>query len=239
MKALVLAAGKGSRLGHASGGLPKPLTRVGDTTALQHTLAQVAATRAVDHIWINVHEQPNAIRERIGNDVDGIPVSYSFEEELLGTGGAWKNLAPEWEGTTLLLYGDNFMKLDLLALLATHAGAGTLATIAVFDPGRHANTGIAGGRVELDGNVVRAFVEGGDGSGLVNAGAYCLESAVLDLMPHGFSDFGRHVLPGLAQKRQITAHVMEENAYCLGVDTPEGLEIARDMFNSGKLRVMQ
>ena len=230
MKALVLAAGKGSRLGSAGGGVPKPLTQIGDTTPLELNLAQVAAL-GVAHIWINLHEQADTIRDHIGDDVNGVAVSYSFEPTLLGTAGAWKNLADEWQDTTLIVYGDNFMKFDMAALLATHRQRATLATIAVFDPARHAHTGIAGGRVQLEGGRVTDFTEGG-ATGFVNAGAYCMEPAVLQRIAPGFSDFGRDVLPGLARDGLLAAHVMEADAFCLGVDTPEGLQVARELVRS-------
>jgi NDP-sugar pyrophosphorylase family protein len=234
MKALVLAAGKGTRLGAAADGLPKPLVDLGGTTPLEHSLTQIAALEP-ERIWINVHEAAPVLRQRIGAEWHGTPVCYSYEDTLLGTAGAWKNLAGEWTQTTLIVYGDNHMKLDYQALLSAHRSAqqrcGALVTIALFDPARHANTGIAGGRVRLEDGLVREFVEGA-GTGLVNAGAYAVEPALLERLESGFLDFGRDVFPALAGDGMLAGHVLEEGAYCLGVDTPAAVATAREMLRA-------
>jgi mannose-1-phosphate guanylyltransferase len=229
MKALVLAAGKGSRLGTAADGIPKPLVPVGSTTPLDHNLQWIAPL-AKDGIWINLHTCGEVIRAHVGAEVDGVPVSYSWEPELLGTAGAWKRLHAEWSGTSFVIYGDNFMRFDLESLLDTHRRAGTPATIAIFDPGVHTNTGIGGGRVRIRGGRVTEFVEGAS-VGLVNAGAYCLEPALAERLPDGFSDFGRDVLPALARDGLLAGHLVEAEGYCLGIDSPELLEAARRMLD--------
>jgi NDP-sugar pyrophosphorylase family protein len=227
VKALVLAAGKGSRLGTAADGLPKPLTAVGGTTPLQHALYWLAAL-PVEEVWINVHEHVDVVRSRIGRAVRGVPVHYSYEPALLGTAGAWKKLEAEWDTASLVIYGDNLMRFDLAALCAAHAAAGTLATVAIFDPDRHANTGPGGGRVAVMGDRITSFVEGG-ATGMINAGAYVLEPRLAERLPSGFLDFGHDVLPGLARSGELAGHVLEAGAYCIGVDTPERLRIARMM----------
>ena len=226
----MLAAGRGTRLAPVANGVPKPLVDVGGVTPLEHALRWVVAMRP-ERVWINVHEGAALVRERIGAVVDGVPVSYSYEPDLLGTAGAWKQLATEWDATSLVVYGDNIMRFDLAALLRAHRAHGALATIAVFDPDLHANTGIGGGRVTLAGDRVARFEEGG-ARGLVNAGVYGLEPELQDQIPFGFSDFGADVLPVLAAQGLLAAHVIEEGAYCLGVDTPERLALARDMLRA-------
>lgn len=230
MKALVLAAGKGTRLARVSAGLPKPLVDVCGTTPLEHALSWVAAMRPA-HIWINVHDAAQLVQQRIGTEVAGVPVHYSFEPELLGTAGAWKKLESEWTETSLVVYGDNFMHFDLSALREHHRAAGGLMTIALFDPDRHANTGKGGGRVELRDGRVQSFVEGGE-EGLINAGAYFIEPELSARLGTGFVDFGHDVMPGLAASGELAGHVVEDAGYCLGVDTPERLSIARELVRS-------
>jgi mannose-1-phosphate guanylyltransferase len=228
MRALVLAAGKGTRLGSASGGMPKPLTDVGGTTALEHVLRWIS-DEPLDRIWINVHEHGEVVRSHIGDRIGGIPIAYSHEPELLGTAGAWKKLEREWTTTSLVIYGDNLMHFDLGALRSSHERNGALVTIAVFDPDRHANTGPGGGRVEMEDQRITRFVEGG-AAGLINAGAYLVEPELAARLPGGFLDFGHDVLPALAESGELAGHVVERGAYCLGVDTPERLMRARQML---------
>jgi mannose-1-phosphate guanylyltransferase/mannose-1-phosphate guanylyltransferase/phosphomannomutase len=125
-----------------------------------------------------------------------------------------------------VVYGDNFMRFELGALIAAHVAGGALATIAVYNPQLHANTGIGGGRVELAGTRVTRFVEGA-AEGLVNAGAYCVEPELAVQIPPGFSDFGSDILPRLAASGRLAGHLIEPQGFCLGLDTPAQLELAR------------
>jgi mannose-1-phosphate guanylyltransferase len=234
VKALILAAGKGSRLGAERHGVPKPLMDVGGTTPLERNARWVAAV-ARDGIWINVHEGADLIRQRMGHEVDDVPIEYSWEPELLGTAGAWKHLEREWTDTSLVVYGDNFMHFHLAGLLQAHRAAGALATIAIYDPAINGNTGIGGGRVLVAEGRVTRFVEGAT-EGLVNAGVYCLEPPLAARLEPGFSDFGRDVLPRLAEEGVLAAHRMEAEGYCLGLDTPETLARARRIAAEGNER---
>ncbi|HEX6308939.1 MAG TPA: sugar phosphate nucleotidyltransferase [Longimicrobiales bacterium] len=230
MKALVLAAGKGTRLGAAAGGVPKPLTDVGGTTPLEHALEWLTRLR-LERIWINVHAHGELVRERIGAAVAGVPVSYSHEPVLLGTAGAWKKLEREWVDTSLIVYGDNVLRFDVEALLATHGRSGAVMTLALFDAKRTVHSGAAGGRARVERGRVVEFEEGG-GEGMINAGVYCVEPALRERLTPGIGDFGHDVLPGLAAEGVLAAHVLEEGSWCLGVDTPERLEHTRAVLRS-------
>jgi NDP-sugar pyrophosphorylase family protein len=64
----------------------------------------------------------------------------------------------------------------------------------------------------------------------VNAGAYVLESDVVQEVPADPADFGRDVLPRLAAAGRLRGHVLEGGAFCLGVDTPRALARAEAML---------
>ena len=117
--------------------------------------------------------------------------------------------------------------------MAVSTGPGTAATVALFDPARHGNTGLAGGRAQVaaDGRVL-GFAEGAaeEEGGLVNAGAYVLESSVVAEVPADPADFGRDVLPRLAAAGRLHGHVLEPGAFCLGVDTAAALARAEAML---------
>jgi mannose-1-phosphate guanylyltransferase len=228
---LVLAAGKSTRIAGVTGGLPKPLLRVGGKSILSRNLEWLAES-GIRSVWINLHHHPELVQQAVGDGRPwGLQVRYSHEPELLGTAGAWKRLDAYWEGTSLVVYGDNLLRFDLRRFLEHHRSAGALATIALFDPGRHPNTGIAGGYVELGPqDRVARFVEGTRPAGghplLVNAGAYLLEPSLRTAVGAGFQDFGRNVFPALAASGRLAGYVLEPNGYCLGVDTPESLQAA-------------
>lgn len=236
--ALVLAAGKSTRIAPLAGDRPKPLLELGGKRLIEWNLEWLAA-HGVDAVWVNLHHRPESIRAALGNGgAYGVSIRYSHEPELLGTAGAWREVARTHAGTWLVVYGDNVTRFDLWALLEAHGARGAVATIALFDPVRHRNTGIAGGHVALgDGGRVAEFREGEPPRPgrreFVNAGVYLLEPTVLEFIGGGAQDFGRDVFPRLVATGGVYGHVMEDAGFCLGVDTPESFEAARGLVEEG------
>ncbi|MGH7505049.1 MAG: nucleotidyltransferase family protein [Longimicrobiales bacterium] len=233
---LILAAGKGTRIAPLARDLPKPLLQVGGRSLLAWHLRWLGAM-GVREVWINLHHGADRVREAIGDGHEhGVVVRYSYEPVLLGTAGAWRKLSAELGGSSLVIYGDNLMRFDLRRLCGEHRRSGATATAAVFDPGRHAHTGIAGGRTRIEGGHIVEFVEGGAaGNEPINAGAYVLEPVVASGIAEGFQDFGHDVLPALARDRQLRAYVIEEAGFCLGLDTPERFAEAQRLVAAGRV----
>jgi NDP-sugar pyrophosphorylase family protein len=237
---LVLAAGNSTRISDIAHGLPKPLLAVAGRAVLDRNLEWLA-TEGVRRVWINLHYRPAVIREAIGDGSRfGLSIHYTYEPTILGTAGAWKQLEPQWSGTSLVVYGDNLIRFRLAPFLDHHRASGALASIALFDPTRHVHTGIAGGRVELDdGSWVVNFVEGTSAPpghrNYVNAGAYLLEPAVGQFVPAGFQDFGKDVFPNHTGARRLLGHVFEDRGYCLGLDTPASFAVAHDIVHSARV----
>ncbi len=234
-KALVLAAGLGSRIRAIAGDLPKPLMPFAGSPVLAHNLRWLA-DGGVREVWINLHYGADQIRTAIGDGGRfGLTIHYVYEPELLGTAGALANIGPA--EPMLVVYGDSLVRCDLATLDMAHRQAKAEVTVALFDRDRHPHTGIAGGRVRLgDGGQITAFVEGaGDAAGLVNAGVYAVEPSILDLIPTGrLVDFGRDVFPAmLAQHRTLQGWVMTDDGYCLGLDTPESHAAGLKLLEAG------
>ena len=90
MKAMLLAAGLGSRLKPLTDRLPKPLLRAGAATLIEHHLNRLNAA-GFDEVVINLHYLGHLIEEEIGDGLDrGMRISYSREPKLLDTGGGVK-----------------------------------------------------------------------------------------------------------------------------------------------------
>jgi NDP-sugar pyrophosphorylase family protein len=146
VRGLVLAAGRGTRIEAVSGGVPKPLLEVGGRSLLEWNLRWLLEA-GVGPIWVNLHYRGEEVRAAVeAMELSaGADIRFSVEDPILGTAGAWRRLAGEWDGTSLVVYGDNLTRFDLGRFVAAHRGVS--ATVALFDPSRHANTGIAGSRV--------------------------------------------------------------------------------------------
>lgn len=237
-KALILAAGKSSRILPIAGQLPKPLLKIQGQSLLEHNI-DLLVQYGIKNIWINLHYQRELIRKEIGNGSRwGISINYSYEKELLGTAGALKNLEKEFSaGLAIVIYGDNFTNCDIGALLKSHKKSGEIATITVFNPKIALNSRIAGGRVLINKNgTIKKFVEGDTLNNMklsyVNAGIYALEPDIMQYIPKGFSDFGRDIFPKLVNRRlKISTYKMK--GYCLAFDTPEAYAQAQKIV--GKL----
>ncbi|HVK03622.1 MAG TPA: NDP-sugar synthase [Armatimonadaceae bacterium] len=199
MKAMVLAAGEGTRLRPLTEFCPKPMVPVANTPLLERTLALLAGQGFRD-VAVNLYHRADVVRDALGDGSRlGVNLSYSDEEILMGTAGGVKRLEEHFSETFLVLYGDNLYRADFTALVERHRASGAAATIATFtaaDP-------TACGLVETDARGrVRRFREKPPPEEVVtdqaNAGVYVLEPEVFRFIPEGVPfDFGRDVFPAM------------------------------------------
>lgn len=136
MKALILAAGFGTRLKPITDSRPKALVEVGGKTLLEHALSHVKAN-GIRKVIINVHHFPALIIEFLrDHDYFGLDISISDEsDDLLETGGGMKKAS--WffnDGFPFLVRNvDVLSDLDLSAIADFHHRRHALATLAVRD----------------------------------------------------------------------------------------------------------
>jgi D-glycero-alpha-D-manno-heptose 1-phosphate guanylyltransferase len=115
-------------------------------------------------------------------------VRYAVETAPLGTGGAIRNaLASLGPGPALVLNGDTWLELDYAAMMAAHVAAGASVSIAVVRVDDTARFGAV--QVDRAGRVTGFTEKGRTGEGLINGGAYVVQSDVFDafVLPDAFS----------------------------------------------------
>jgi len=134
MKAMVLAAGLGTRLRPLTNSLPKPLLPLGPHPLLVWNLL-LLRKHGITEVMMNLHYLGEQIQSIIGDGSQwGLNVSYSVEPVLLGTGGALKQVEPFFDGEPFLVVnGDTIFELDLSAMIAHHHQADAIATMALRD----------------------------------------------------------------------------------------------------------
>src|SRR5688500_2791976 len=132
MKAMALAAGKGTRLFPLTGEIPKPMAPVVDTPIIEHIFG-LLARHGVEEVNVNVHYLADALLAAYGesSEVNGMTVNLSREDELKGTAGGVKRLADRFDDTFVVVSGDALTDVDLRELVAFHREKGALATIAL------------------------------------------------------------------------------------------------------------
>lgn len=132
VRAMVLAAGFGTRLRPLTEALPKPLVPVANRPLIAWSLDRLAAA-GVAEVGINLHHRGQAIPEALGDGSRwGMLITWSQEEEILGTGGGIVRLRPFLQtGTFMVLNGDVLSAVDLSAALRFHRQGGFAATMVV------------------------------------------------------------------------------------------------------------
>jgi mannose-1-phosphate guanylyltransferase len=234
MKAMLLAAGRGTRLAPLTDSIPKILAPFGGRPLLEHQL-EYLTRGGVTEIAINVHHHSDQVLACIDALSLGVPVRISREPRLLGTAGALLPLREFFTEPAIVLYGDVVTDTNLAELMEEHRRHDPLATLAVYPSTEIEGKGVC--RVDETGRII-AFAEKPDaasGQALINAGLYVVSPRVLDLLAPGESDFGRDVWPSaLTAGETLRAAVLD--AYLRDIGSPAALAGASEDLAAGALR---
>ncbi|MBF0236959.1 MAG: nucleotidyltransferase family protein [SAR324 cluster bacterium] len=132
MKAMILAAGKGTRLQPITLSLPKALVPVDNIPALEWTIQRLKYL-GVTSVILNTHYLADQIKQYLKNrPVDGLKIETSHEEEILGTGGGLLKTHDFWDDSPFFLHNaDIFCNADLKQAYQYHLQAQNLATLCV------------------------------------------------------------------------------------------------------------
>ena len=233
MKAIILCGGLGSRLGLID--VPKPMYPIANKPILEHNIL-LLKKHGIEDICIPLHHGGDLIRNYfLDGSKWGVKIQYFFEEKLLGTSGAVKNVE-QFIGREpfFVVYGDNYTNINLAKMLDFHILEKSKVTIAVFHPEKNLNCKIAGGVITTDDkHNILSFIEGKGikpQNSFVNAGVYILEPDIVSQIPNDEpSDFGRDIFPKmLSQGCKIKTYVTD--GFVLAIDTKEALKIAEEVI---------
>jgi mannose-1-phosphate guanylyltransferase len=132
MKAMVMAAGLGTRLRPLTYEVPKPLVPVANRPIMEHILG-LLPRHGFSEVIANLHWFPDTIRNRFGDGSRlGLELTYSYEDELMGTAGGVRNVSQFFGSQPfLVMAADALTDIDLTALVAAHHENGGIATLAV------------------------------------------------------------------------------------------------------------
>lgn len=133
MKAMIFAAGLGTRLGDITKNTPKALVDINGKSALRITAEKLTAAGFSD-IIVNIHHHPEAMREEIGRlNSEGLHITISDETgELLDTGGGLYKASEFFDDGPFIVHNaDIFSDFDIKSLYTSHLESKALATLAV------------------------------------------------------------------------------------------------------------
>lgn len=228
MDAVVLAAGRGTRLRPLTDSIPKPLVPVAGRGTLLHTLD--ALPDSVDRIILIVGYLQEKIREACGAEWNGRPIEYAVQTELNGTGGALRAIRPLIRSDRfLVLNGDDlYSREDLSRLTETERG------VLVLERRLHKEMdtwGVENGRLAGLGSTPAGSV------GNVNIGAYLLGREWFETAPTRVPGKDTewslpHALPQLFDRCRYRA---VPAAFWMPCGTPEEIESAERAVRAERL----
>lgn len=231
MEAIVLAGGRGTRLASAIEGIPKVLALVGERPFLE-LLLQRLRQKGMQRVILSVGYMAGSIRERFGDEFDGLELVYSAEEEPLGTGGAtMKALKMALADSVFVMNGDTFVELEYAEMLGRHVEAGVSASIAVAQVPDCTRFG----RVMIEQDRVAGYTEKGyAGSGLISVGTYVMNRDVF--VPYDltnvFSLETDFFVPYIKELRPVA---FVTSGYFIDIGIPEDLARAQIELQMGRL----
>ena len=242
MKAMILAAGAGTRLRPLTYDIPKVMVPINGRPLLEHTVKWLQG-HGVTEIAMNLHYMPEIITEHFGDGSRfGVRVTYSVETAIRGTAGGVKDLEDFLDERFVLVYGDVITDLDLADLIAFHikrtdAPHLTMALYRVPDPTRCGIVSLGPGcRIEK-------FVEKPRPeetfSNLAAAGVLVLDPDAVRRIPESeSSDFGHDIFPlYLATDFPMFGWVLPNEARLVDVGSPDRYETVRTSWLGLSTRV--
>jgi mannose-1-phosphate guanylyltransferase/phosphomannomutase len=240
MKAMVLCAGFGTRLGDLTRESPKPMLPLGDLPLLAYILGHLK-THGFTDIVINLHFRPEAIQAHFGDGSSaGLKLNYILEPNLLGTAGAVRNAAEFFrrERDFLVHYGDILTDQDFSAMLRFHREKDAVATLLLHQRAKSNSI------VDLDpSGRITGFLERpsdearlGQTSRWVNSGVCICRPEAIDFIPNNMpADFPRDVFPKLIGTGRVYGFAL--SGYRCAIDSVERLAEARAALATGRCRI--
>jgi mannose-1-phosphate guanylyltransferase len=134
MKAMILAAGFGTRLGELTAATPKPLINIQGHYLIEYPLALLKKA-GIREVIINTHYLAGQIEQALGDGSKyDLRITYSREDKILGTGGGVKKAETYIGGETfILINSDVICNIDLNDVLSSHRSHKSDATMVLYD----------------------------------------------------------------------------------------------------------
>lgn len=235
-KAIILAAGFGTRMLEYTKNTPKPMLPLNGKPIIEYTIAQLVA-HGIKDIAMNLHYHADQISNYFGNgEKFGANITYIYEDAPSGTAGGVKKLSNFCADAKnlIVIYGDIITDINYSSLIAAHIKNLGIATICVHN--RLKSNSI----IEFDANMkITSFIERPDASTLakytqgfwVNSAIYCFSPEILNFIKSEIpQDFPKDVFPSLIPINELFAYKLDAKRYA--IDSEERyLEANREIKN--------
>ena len=216
MKALVLSAGRGERLGELTLGSPKCLLPVGGKPMVEFWLDKLSFA-GVDDVLINLHyKYRDVLRYFADRNWDNVRVTFAYEKELLGSARTlWVNKSyfrREW--LFMVVYGDTWTNMDLRKMIGFHKRHPGIATVALTKFPNPTSKGV----VKVREGMIVGFEEKPVGVEGLNvwsfAGVVIASPRIFQVFDDKVEDVGKDLFPKLLGK--MNAFYVNDAVYDIG-----------------------
>lgn len=226
-RAVLLAGGRGSRMGELTSTTPKPMLRVAGRPVIERLLLQIVAS-GIEDVALSIAYLGNQIEDHFGDGSRfGCSISYLREtaERPLGTAGPLGLLVDPSSTATLVVNGDVVTNCDLGRFLDFHETCANDATVGLYSYRHRVPFGV----VHVENDRLVGIEEKPELSFNVSAGIYVLDPSVVGLVQRGTPVMMTDLLStAVAQGLQVGATDLE--ADWIDVGSPADLERARGLL---------
>ena len=240
IKAMVLAAGLGTRLRPLTDYISKPMAPIVNKPVMEH-IVELLHKYKINDIVCNLHWYPEAIKNYFGDGSKwGVNIAYSYEEELLGTAGGVKKVEDYFDGNTfIVISGDALTDINLTKVIEFHKKKGGIGTLVLTEVEDTSQYGVV---ILTKDKKITGFQEkplsGEAETNLANSGIYVFESEIFNYIPKSkFYDFGKNVFPALLEK-SVVYYGYKHNQYWNDVGSLDEYQLGNFDALEGKVEVI-
>ncbi len=241
-RAMILAAGLGTRMRPLTDTLPKALVPVAGRPLIEYALLFVKS-HGIEEVVLNLHHLGHLLREALGDGgTHGLRITYSAEDPILDTGGGIKKAQPFLDGEPfLVLNADTILDFDLTAFLAVHQRTRAIGTLLLRPNPDEATYGL----IETDRTGAIRRIRGEPSEIEINeplsrfmfTGCQVLEPRIFEAMPVGRAFSTTHELyPQLIHRGETLQGFVHSGPWMV-VDDADGIKRATKAIVSGQLRL--
>lgn len=226
MQAVILAAGRGTRMKELTDQVPKPMLTVAGKTLIEHKLNALPDT--VDEVILIIGYQGDVIRARFGDEFGGRRIRYVEQETLDGTMGALALAAPYLTDRFVVMMGDDLYAREDIETCFKNEGWSVLV--------QETQNMASGGRMVMDGSGHVVAIEEGEhsGFGLMNTNMFVLDPSIFGFPPvpkaKGSHEYGLPQTVVAASKETGIPLAPVPATFWVQITAPEDLGRAESLF---------
>ena len=229
MEIIILAGGLGTRLRSIINDVPKPMAPI-HTFPFLHYVIKSTVVYKPTKIILCVGYKKEVIQEYFKNNYLGIPIEYSIEEELLGTGGAIKTAVEKIQDNTfLVLNGDSFFDCNLSNFFDFHKNKKAKVSIA----GKEMEHFDRYGTLTIDHKkCITNFIEKKyTEKGIINSGIYFIDKQYyLSNTPEGKFSLEEQFFQKYVVENNFYAYDIDKQDFFIDIGIPEDYDKAKAYF---------